>query len=129
MRILLDTHTVLWMVSDDPKLSPEARQAIGGADEVFWSVLSLWEIAIKLGLGRPDFRLGEGWARLIPEEMTRNRIGCLPIEARHCEELTGLPWHHRDPFDRLLAAQARAEQLDVVSRDESFATYGLRRIW
>ena len=129
MRVLLDTDTVLWMVSDDPKLSPAARQAIVAADEVFWSVLSLWETAIKLGLGRPDFRLGEGWARLIPEELTRNRVGRLEIEGRHCEELTRLPWHHRDPFDRMLAAQARAEQLDVVSRDGSFEAYGIRRIW
>jgi len=77
MKALLDTHTLLWMIADDPRLSPVARQTISTAAEVFWSAASLWEIGIKLSLGRPDFRLGPDWARLIPEEMERTPSAAL----------------------------------------------------
>ncbi len=129
MRLLLDTHTILWMVSDDPRLSEPARRSIQSTTELFWSIASLWEIGIKLSLDRTDFRLGPGWAHLIPAEMQHNGIQRLPIEPGHCERLSRLPWNHRDPFDRLLVAQASCENLGMVSRDRHLSSYGIEVIW
>lgn len=129
MRLLLDTHAILWMVADDPRLRFTARQAILQAEELWWSTASLWEIGIKLSLDRPDFRLGAGWARHIPEEMTRNGIRRVDLTPSHCEAVTRLPWFHRDPFDRLLVVQAEAERLDILSADTRLDAYGSRRVW
>lgn len=78
---------------------------------------------------RPDFRLGTGWARLIPEEMHRNGIRRLGIEAAHTEAVARLPWHHRDPFDRLLIAQAQTENLTLLSRDSHIPRYAVPWTW
>lgn len=129
MRALLDTHALLWLVADDPRLGAPARDAITHARELFWSVASLWEIGIKLSLDRPDFRLTPDWARLIPREMERNAIRRLDIEPVHCEILSCLPWHHRDPFDRLLVAQAQTERLTLLTRDPHFAAYRVPCLW
>lgn len=129
MRLLLDTHALLWMVADDPRLSPAARRHITEAEKLAWSVASLWEIGIKLSLDRPDFKLGRGWARSIPEEMTRNGIRRLDLSAIHCEAVSRLPWHHRDPFDRLLVAQAASDGLAILSADSSLDAYAPKRIW
>lgn len=129
MRLLLDTHAILWMIADDPRLGASQRKILQEADELLWSVVSLWEIGIKLSLERRDFRLGPGWARLIPEELSRNRIRQIPLQPAHCEEVSRLPWHHRDPFDRVLIAQARIEDCTLFSRDESIDDYDVRRIW
>lgn len=129
MRLLLDTHTLLWMTFDDPRLSENARNAIISADEVLWSIASLWEIGIKLSLYRPGFQLGPAWARLLPEEMQRNQIRRLNIEPSHCDAVALLPWHHRDPFDRLMIAQARTENLALVTRDALIPSYGIDCIW
>ncbi|MFD0895387.1 type II toxin-antitoxin system VapC family toxin [Luteolibacter ambystomatis] len=129
MRLLLDTHALLWMIADDPRLSPSARRHITSADELAWSVASLWEIAIKLSLDRPDFKLGRGWARLIPEEMTRNGVRRIDLSAIHCETVSRLPWHHRDPFDRLLVAQAATDGLAILSADNSLDAYAPKRLW
>ncbi|MCB1131082.1 MAG: type II toxin-antitoxin system VapC family toxin [Verrucomicrobiae bacterium] len=129
MRLLLDTHALLWMVADDPRLTKRARQAITEAEELHWTIASLWEIGIKLSLNRPDFRLGVGWERSIPEEMTRNAARRVDLAPTHCGEVSRLPWHHRDPFDRLIAAQARVEGLQLVSADPAFDAYGVGRVW
>lgn len=129
MRLLLDTHALLWMIADDPRLSPVARQAIVSATDIFWSMASVWEIGIKLSLDRPDFRLGPGWARLIPEEMQRNGIRRLGIEPAHAEAVARLPWHHRDPFDRLLIAQAQTENLTLLSRNGHIPQYSIPFAW
>ena len=129
MKLLLDTHTLLWMVSDDPRLPASARQLIVTADEIYWSITSLWEIGIKLSLMRPDFQLGPGWARAIPEEMQRNGVRRLDLAIQHCEIVSKLPWHHRDPFDRLIVAQAVASKLILLSRDARLDQYGIKRRW
>lgn len=129
MRLLLDTHAILWMIGDDPRLSLSARDHILSAAELFWSTASLWEIGIKLSLNRPDFRLRSGWSRLIPEEMTRNAIRKIELQPAHCEAIAKLPWHHRDPFDRLLVSQASQEKLAILSRDSAFDSYDIHRIW
>lgn len=129
MRLLLDTHAILWMVADDPRLGDPQREMLQQADELLWSVASMWEIGIKLSLERVDFRLGPGWARHIPEELTRNGIKRIQLEPAHCDEVTRLPWHHRDPFDRLLIAQARLERCSLFSRDKIMENYEVHRSW
>lgn len=129
MKLLLDTHALLWMVSDDPRLPASARKLIVAAEEVHWSIASLWEIGIKLSLNRPDFQMGPGWFRSIPDEMQRNGISRIDLNPFHCETVSKLPWHHRDPFDRLIVAQAIGSKLTLISRDERLDDYGVKRRW
>jgi PIN domain nuclease of toxin-antitoxin system len=129
MRILLDTHAILWMIADDRRLSREARRHIESAEDLAWSTASLWEIGIKLSLQRPDFALGDGWEHSIPAEMTRNGIRRIDLQPHHCAVVSSFPWHHRDPFDRMLAAQAHAENRHLLSCDEIFDAYPITRIW
>ncbi len=129
MKLLLDTHTILWMVADDARLTGNARRMISDTADIAWSVASLWEIGIKLSLNRPDFMLRQGWERLIPEEMTRNGIRRLDLLPVHCAAVSKLPWHHRDPFDRLLVAQARCEKRKLLSCDPALDAYDVARIW
>lgn len=129
MTLLLDTHALLWMISDDPRLPASARRHIETTATLAWSTVSLWEIGIKLSLHRPDFRLATGWDRRIPEEMSRNGIHRIGLEPHHCAEVSILPWHHRDPFDRILVAQARCENLRILSADPAFDAYDVVRVW
>ena len=129
MRALLDTHAMLWMVADDPRLSTKARRAIQNAEELYWSVASLWEIGIKVSLGRDDFQMAKGWEEALAKEMERNGILRLAIEPGHCGVVAALPWHHRDPFDRMLVGQAKVEKLVLISRDERLDDYKVKRIW
>lgn len=129
MKLLLDTHAILWMVSDDPRLSERARLGIIEAQDPAWSVVSLWEIGIKLGLDRPDFRLRKDWERLIPQEMSRNGIRRIDLQPEHCGLVARLPWHHRDPFDRMLIAQAICEKRDILGCDAAMDGYGVARVW
>lgn len=117
------------MVADDPRLPASARRRIIDSDDLAWSTASLWEIGIKLSLHRPDFRLRQGWERQIPEEMSRNGIRRLDLQPSHCAAVSALPWHHRDPFDRLLAAQALCEKRHLLSRDDAFDAYAVKRVW
>lgn len=127
-RALLDTHSFLWFISGDERLSHSAREVIEDRENaVLVSMASLWEIAIKHGLGK--LSLERPFVQLIPEQLERQRIGVLGIELAHVAELTRLPLHHRDPFDRLLVAQARAEGLPIVSVDGALDAYGVERIW
>ena len=128
MRLLLDTHTFLWWVGDAPELSAKARQAIARSrNECFVSLASLWELAIKSSLGK--LKISGSVERFIPEQLAANRFRELGIEVRHVARVARLPFHHRDPFDRLLAAQALEEGLTIVSADPRFRRYGVRRIW
>jgi len=127
-RALLDTHSFLWYVTADPKLSATAERLIStGSNEVFLSVASVWEIAIKVSIGR--LPIPEPLETFIPEQLGRNRIRLLPIEPKHAFEVARLPLHHRDPFDRLLISQARVEDLPVVSADSAFDSYSVERLW
>ena len=128
MRLLLDTHALLWFVEGDARLSPGATQAlVNGANEVLVSIASHWEICLKLAIGK--LRLAEGWRAVVDRVMAGNRMEWLPIERRHIDGILALPDHHRDPFDRLLVAQADAEDLGIVTTDPHIARYDVPVIW
>lgn len=127
-RALLDTHSFVWFIGGSDRLSARARQMIEAPDHsMLISMASLWEIGIKHSLGKLD--LARPFAELIPEELERQRIGLLNIELPHLVELVNLPLHHRDPFDRLIAAQAIVEGLPVISVDSALDPYGVERLW
>ncbi len=127
MRVLLDTHAFLWFVAGDERLSPKAGDAIADADDALLSVGSCWEIAIKASLGK--LTLTSPVERFLTEQIAFNRLELLHIELPHATRLATLPWPHRDPFDRLLAAQALHEKVAMVSADSVFREYGVKRIW
>lgn len=124
MSLLLDTHVVHWWLSDDPKLGRAAREAILAAPRVAVSSVVVWKLAIQPSLGRLRFDLDEALRELAADGFER-----LGIEDRHCRRYAGLPLHHRNPFDRLLVAQALEDGLTLVSGDASLPLYaelGLR---
>jgi PIN domain nuclease of toxin-antitoxin system len=126
--LLLDTHAMLWFFWDDPQLSADAKAEIEDADNrKLVSVASCWEVAIKVGLGK--LNLGESSRSFLPREIARNNFEILNITLDHATAVEGLPLHHRDPFDRLLIAQAVVENLTVVGGDTAFGAYGIARLW
>lgn len=128
MRLLLDTHALLWFLADDAQLSRRARDLIeDAANEVFVSVASLWEMSIKISLGK--LQLSQSFDTFIPEQLALNNIELLGITIAHTADILLLPFHHRDPFDRLLIAQSRVEQMALVSVDSAFDAYGVNRLW
>ena len=124
--VLLDTHAFLWWCQDAPDLSAKARKAIAGG-ECFVSIATFWEIAIKCSLEK--LRLPGTPERYLTEQMSLNGFEILDIGFRHTMGVISLPWHHRDPFDRLLASQALEASIQFVSRDEVFEDYGGERLW
>jgi PIN domain nuclease of toxin-antitoxin system len=128
MRLLLDTHTFLWFVLNDPQLSATAEGLIADpANEILISPASYWEIAIKVGLGK--YHLSSPYEDFMHQGIVGNDLLILPIETRHTAALIGLPYHHRDPFDRLLTAQAIVEQIPIISTDRAFDPYPISRLW
>lgn len=127
MRVLLDTHAFLWWANDDRRLSAPARKAIAAAGDAFLSVASCWEMAIKVSRGR--LTLPRPIAQFVPEQLAMNGVQLLQIELDDVARVATLPFHHRDPFDRLLAAQALSEELTLVSADPVFRKYGVKRAW
>lgn len=128
MQLLVDTHAFLWWVNDSPELSRRARSAISRAsNDCLISLASCWEMAIKASRGK--LTLTVGIERFLPEQMAINGFRELPIELRHVVRVARLPFHHHDPFDRLLAAQCLEEDLAIVSRDAVFRRYGVKRVW
>ena len=128
MRLLLDTHAFLWFIMGSANLSVNARALIENpANERQLSVVCLWEIAIKTSLGK--LTISAPFDELIPAQLMLNGIDVLNIKADHLSTLTSLPFHHRDPFDRLIIAQAIVEKLPVISLDGVFDTYGVTRHW
>ncbi len=129
MRCLLDTHAFLWWIGDHPGLSRAASRAIAEGLEVRVSVVSIWEIAIKAGLGR--LQIADDFAQYIRTHIAVNRFRVLPVELEHTLVVRDLPVHqvHRDPFDRLLAAQSLVERLPLVSKDSVLDDYGIERLW
>jgi PIN domain nuclease of toxin-antitoxin system len=128
MRLLLDTNALLWFITGDSKLSTAARAAIEDpGNESFVSVGSFWEMAIKVSLGK--LALAGTFPMVISRELARNGFTTLQISLAHVARISSMPFHHRDPFDRLLIAQAQEETLLVVSSDAEFDAYGVKRIW
>lgn len=121
MNLLLDTHVLIWW-DEGRRLAGAARRAIEAADTVYVSAASAWEVAIKIALGRLRP------ARTVEQAAEESGFLELPITFRHAERVAGLPAHHRDPFDRLLIAQAEIEALTLVTRDPVFDRYAVERI-
>ncbi|HAJ61322.1 MAG TPA: PIN domain nuclease [Cyanobacteria bacterium UBA8543] len=127
MKLLLDTHTFLWFINDSPQLSTDAKNLLESEVDLWLSVVSLWEIAIKTSLGK--LTLPDTYDKFIPQQLTLNDIEILPISMAHLALVATLPFHHRDPFDRLLVAQAIVEKVSIVSIDVVFDSYTVNRIW
>ncbi len=128
MRALLGTHTFLWWITDDPRLSGRGREVISdGRNELFLSAASGWEIAIKAALGRLE--IPGDLQRFVSEQLSRNAIQSLPIHLSHALHTSTLPGHHRDPFDRILVSQALLEKMALVSADPQIARYPIEVVW
>jgi PIN domain nuclease of toxin-antitoxin system len=128
MKILLDSHAFLWFVLGDKRLSLPARLAIEDLNnQRLISIASLWEIAIKFSKGRMQFT--EPFELLIPRELQQNRIEILGVELSHVERLVQMPFHHNDPFDRIIIAQSLVEHIPIVSTDIEFSQYSVQIIW
>lgn len=128
MKILVDTHLILWAAATPKKLPRAALTLLRNADNELWfSAASLWEVAIKRGLGRPDFQVDP---TLLRRGLVDNGWVELPVSGAHAVAAGSLPWLHRDPFDRMLVAQARAEGVTLITVDEQVAAYGspVRRV-
>jgi len=128
MRALIDTSVFLWTISGSDRLSDNARQFIANLEnDILLSVASLWEIAIKTSLGKLELLLP--FNQLIPGQLEQNAITVLPIELGHLSGVIALPFHHRDPFDRLIIAQGLTEQIPVITKDKAFSRYSVQLIW
>src|SRR6185503_16449106 len=128
MKILLDTHTFLWFIMGDTRISAESRRLIEDTNnEKLVSLASLWEMAIKLNLGK--LSLAGSFEAIIPNQIKLNGFELLNIEVSHITAVSTLPQHHRDPFDRMLVAQCKVERLPILSADIAFDSYLLNRLW
>jgi PIN domain nuclease of toxin-antitoxin system len=128
MRVLVDTHTFLWALLKDHRLSARARQVLtSGGHELYFSLVSLWEIAVKMKIGKLN-TVGSS-VSYIRDEMVEYGMELLPIRYEHILQLEQLPLHHSEPFDRLLIAQAIAESLPILTHDSKFPAYHVKLIW
>jgi PIN domain nuclease of toxin-antitoxin system len=128
VKALLDTHTFLWWNTDDPQLSPATRDFIAdGRNELYFSAISAWEIAIKAGRGR--LLLPESPEKYVAARLALHRIQPLPIQLSHALRVYELPELHRDPFDRLLVVQSQMEGLPILTADENIRRYDVDTIW
>ena len=128
MSFLLDTHAFLWFVLNDPQLSPEASSLIKNLDNrILISPASYWEIAIKVSIGK--YKIPGSFQDWIECQISENDFEVLPIRISHVAKVATLPFHHRDPFDRLLIAQALTEKIPVISIDRKFDQYAVQRKW
>ena len=128
MRILLDTHTFLWMIFGDERLNETVRTQIGSPqNEVLLSVATLWEIAIKTSLGKLELTIP--FEKIIEEQLDMYAFQVLPISFTALVAVSTMPFHHRDPFDRLLVAQAIVEDVPIITRDSVFSSYPVKVLW
>jgi PIN domain nuclease of toxin-antitoxin system len=128
MIALLDTHTFLWFITGDRSISKRAREIIDTpSNRPLLSIASLWEIAIKVSIGK--LTLHKEYDDMMTEQLSHNGIELLPIDFAHLTAVSKLPLHHRDPFDRLIIAQAMSENIPLVSADVAFDAYDITRIW
>ena len=128
MKCLLDTHTFIWFVEGDTRLSETAQALIAEpSNEISVSIASLWEMAIKVSIGKLNF--SQPFDVLIPSQLATNDMTILDISLNHLFVVTQLPFHHRDPFDRLLIAQSLVDNLPLIGIDGMFDSYGVNRMW
>ncbi len=124
---LLDTHAMLWMLYGDKRLSRRARGLIDGELPLFYSTVSFWEIALKRST--KGFEIESEWDIILPRELRKSDVIKIDLEASDCRSMENLPMHHRDPFDRMLLAQATQRRLGILSRDGVFDEYSILRAW
>lgn len=130
MTYLLDTHAFLWWICADPRFSAKLLEELAASrGPVYLSVASLWEMVIKFKLGKLRLHMDGSFSDYILKQVQVNRLELLPIHSHHVLGLLSLPEHHRDPFDRLLVAQAKAERLMLISRDAAFQAYDVPLYW
>ena len=128
MKYLLDTHAFLWFVFDDPRMSKRAASIIENPDNEIWmSMVSIWEISIKHSLGK--LRFDQPFQSFITEHILETELQLISIKMPHLIMVNQLSWHHRDPFDRFLVAQCKEERLQLVSDDRMFVNYGVDVVW
>jgi PIN domain nuclease of toxin-antitoxin system len=128
MRILIDTCSFLWFIENNPKLSSTALSLIEDSDnEILFSMVSVWEIAIKSSIGK--LSITYPFDDFIRQQLKVNDIELLTIKFEHVSYITSLPFHHRDPFDRLILSQSIVEKLPIVSADSIFDSYPVKRLW
>ncbi len=128
MRILIDTHTFIWFVLNQPQLSNRVRNLISEPDKIrMFSIASVWEMAIKHSQGKLSFTLP--FDIFINQQLTINKLRVIDINLDHIAVVASLPFHHRDPFDRLIIAQAIVERIPILSRDSAFDDYPIERWW
>jgi len=127
MKALLDTHTFLWAIADEGRLSRRAKQIYTGSNDLWLSVASMWEILIKVQAGK--LPLPEPAGPYLLKKLVQNQIELLPITLDHVLKVESLPFHHRDPFDRLLIAQGIKEKWPIITADPWFSRYPVEVIW
>ena len=128
MKVLLDTHAFLWWIADSARLSVRAHEIISDGDnELYISAVTGWEIAVKARLGRIE--LPDDPQRFIPDQMRMNAMQGLPVQMSHALQVFALPHYHRDPFDRMLVAQAQIEGLPILTADPQIGLYQVEVIW
>lgn len=128
MKYLLDTHPFLWIITDDSKLSKKARDIyLDSENDIFLSMASIWELAIKSSLGK--ISLDKPLNEFVSEHVLGNNIEILEIKLPHVLRIEQLPFHHRDPFDRLIISQAIEDSLPILAGDKAFDSYKIKRIW
>lgn len=128
MKLLLDSHALLWFIGGDSNLSATARSLIEDTShKTYVSIASIWETAIKVSIGK--MTLTAPFDQLFPNHLDINGFELLPISVANTSRVATLPFHHRDPFDRLIAAQALDEECSLISIDSVFDAYGVDRLW
>ncbi len=127
MSYLADTHVLLWAVREPERVSSLARSVLeDGSQVVYFSIASIWEIAIKQSLGKLKL---DATVREFVQAQIHNDFKLLPVDVEHIARTATLPLHHRDPFDRMLIAQAEVEDLQIITMDASFSQYDVRCVW
>ena len=128
MRLLLDTHSLIWAVDQPARIGAAARLELENtSNDILVSAAKIWELSIKVGLGK--LTLTRAYREWMSQAVADLGASILPITIDFAEAQSTLPWHHRDPFDRLLVAQAIVENIPLVSGDEAFDQYGIQRLW
>lgn len=128
MKVLVDTHAMLWWLKADERLSDTARRILrDGRNELLWSLASSWEIAVKLGIGKLE--IDRPVHRLFADLVSEQGVRVLPLGHEHCTLLAALPHHHRDPFDRMLVVQAQEAAVPLLTADPKLAAYDVETIW